>query len=66
MKKKTRTDRVNPGPRKVYKFTEDGLLVKIYNSMREASIAENIPQTSLKVLYIDKIRDGFIYKYTNE
>jgi len=60
---KTRTTRINPGKRKLYKYDQDGYLIKEYNSISEASREEKIPQTSLKTLYIDKIRNGTEFSY---
>lgn len=60
---KPRTTRINPGRKKVYKYDSEGFLVKEYSSVSEASREENIPQTSLKTLYIDKLRDGFEFSY---
>lgn len=60
---KPRKIRVNPGRKKVYKYTEEGTLVQEYTSISEASREENIPQTSLKVYYIGKFKDGFQWSY---
>jgi hypothetical protein len=60
---KPKTPRINPGRKKIYKYDKDGNLIKKYDSISEASREENIPQTSLKVLYINKIRDNFKFSY---